>query len=71
MIFRYELKGLTFYNGNHYRGAMKMKDGWVYYDAMWERNALGTGLKKVVGAVATPPGFMLSSCLYIRLDLLS
>ena len=38
--------GRTFYNGQHYRGAVKRGDqAWYSYDGLWERNCPGTGLQ--------------------------
>ena len=65
---RYVLKGATFYSGNHYRGAVKRGGNWFHYDGLWERQQPGSGLR--LGGTATPHGFMLSSCIYVKALLL-
>ena len=68
-LFRYVLKGITFFNGNHYKGAIQRKDGWIYYDGLWERQQPGSGLRDEI-KTTVPLGYILSSCIYIKASLL-
>ena len=65
---RYVLKGATFYSRNHYRGAVQRGAVWFYYDGLWERHQPGSGFRK--GGRATPHGFILSSCIFVKALLL-
>ena len=62
---RFNLMGITFFDGQHYRAAVKRCDqAWYQYDRLWERNRPSTGLQKV--ALSTPAGFVPSSCFYVH-----
>ena len=67
-FFRYVLKGVTFFNGNHYRAAIYVREGWIYYDGLWERQQPGSGLRYETRKTV-PQGFILSSCIYIKASL--
>ena len=63
---RYSLGGLTFWKpSGYYRGAVKIKGDWYFYDGLWERQQVGTGLVKCTGGQpSTPHGFLLSHSVY-------
>ena len=64
-MIRFSLMGMTLYNGQHYRGAVKRGDqAWYSYDGLWERNCPGTGLQK--GPLTTPAGYIPSSYFYVH-----
>jgi hypothetical protein len=63
------LMGMTYFNGSHYRGAIFRKPDWFFYDGLWERNNPGTGLQK--GSLTAPDGYILSTCFYVNVRLIS
>ena len=70
MSSRYILGGLTFWKpSGHYRGAVNINRIWYYYDGLWERQQVGTGLVRCNGRQPSNPSRIYSVPLCLLLVL--
>ena len=72
-ITSYELFGVTYGNGIHFRSATHLtpnlvtQPGWYEYDGLWEHCQRGKGLKFCENKPPTPSGYFICYALYLHM----